>query len=387
MPMPASVGQARVAVGVLHLGDPGRVRVGLQRVDRHAQRRSPFGRPRHAAGRRACPWRGCRSAAPDHRQAAAPLREWGCPAAMSSWKPSAALSRLSPRQPAAKALATPDSLKTHSGCNPSSHGLEECSGYRQSRRLKAFESMWLGVPTLSRAKRCTVLASTTRRLNETASQLARVACGGGLGSCRLLQQRFGQHRREQYVEFGRDSHRRPPPARSFRRPPTTTRGTPSARPTSSSRVVKVFTDAVRAGDLKAAQDAFAPSRMPWERIEPIAGLVEDTDGKTDSRVDDFANVDDPTFTGWHRLEYLLFEKNTTEGGAPFADQLDKDIATLKKQLPTRRGQADRRGQRRGRAHRRGVRRASSPARRIATPRPTCGTSTPTCRVRRSPSTS
>jgi iron uptake system component EfeO len=98
------------------------------------------------------------------------------------------------------------------------------------------------------------------------------------------------------------------------------------------KVVKVFTDAVRAGNLKAAQDAFASSRQPWERIEPIAGLVEHTDAKTDSRVDDFANVDDPAFTGWHRLEYLLFEKNTTEGGAPFADQLDADIANLQKQL-------------------------------------------------------
>lgn len=98
--------------------------------------------------------------------------------------------------------------------------------------------------------------------------------------------------------------------------------------------VKVLTDAVRAGNLKAAQDAFAPSRQPWERIEPIAELVEDTDAKTDSRVDDFASVDDPKFTGWHRLEYLLFEKNTTEGGAPFADQLDTDIANLQKQLPT-----------------------------------------------------
>lgn len=99
------------------------------------------------------------------------------------------------------------------------------------------------------------------------------------------------------------------------------------------KVVKVFTDAVRAGDVKAAQAAFAPSRQPWERIEPIAELVEDTDAKTDSRVDDFASVDDPAFTGWHRLEYLLFEKNTTEGAAPFADQLDKDIANLQKEIP------------------------------------------------------
>ena len=66
----------------------------------------------------------------------------------------------------------------------------------------------------------------------------------------------------------------------------------------------------------------------------MAGLVEEIDGKVDARVDDFAGVDDPEFTGWHRLEYLLFEKNTTEGGAPFADQLDKDIATLKEQFAT-----------------------------------------------------
>lgn len=96
--------------------------------------------------------------------------------------------------------------------------------------------------------------------------------------------------------------------------------------------VKVFTDAVRAGDLKAAQDAYAPSRMPWERIEPLAELIPDVDGKVDSRVDDFASEDDPAFTGWHRLEYLLFAKNTTEGGAPFADQLDADIAGLKGEI-------------------------------------------------------
>ncbi len=97
--------------------------------------------------------------------------------------------------------------------------------------------------------------------------------------------------------------------------------------------VKALTDAVRAGDLEAAQAAYAPSRVPWERIEPLAGLVEEIDGLVDSRVDDFAGVDDPEFTGWHRLEYLLFEENTTDGGAPFADQLDADIATLNEQMP------------------------------------------------------
>ncbi|MGE2717021.1 EfeM/EfeO family lipoprotein [Mycolicibacterium litorale] len=96
--------------------------------------------------------------------------------------------------------------------------------------------------------------------------------------------------------------------------------------------VKTLTDAVRANNLQAAQEAYAPSRLPWERIEPLAGLVEEIDGKVDARVDDFEGEDDPAFTGWHRLEYLLFAQNTTEGGAQFADQLDADIATLQKQM-------------------------------------------------------
>jgi iron uptake system component EfeO len=93
-----------------------------------------------------------------------------------------------------------------------------------------------------------------------------------------------------------------------------------------------FTDAVREGDLAAAKAAYAPSRQGWERIEPIAGLVEEIDGKVDARVDDFENEQDPEFTGWHRIEYVLFSQNTTEGAAPFADQLDADLQTLKTEL-------------------------------------------------------
>lgn len=93
-----------------------------------------------------------------------------------------------------------------------------------------------------------------------------------------------------------------------------------------------FTDAVRDGDLASAQDRYAPSRVGWERIEPIAGLVEQIDGATDARVDDFAGVDDPEFTGWHRLEYLLFRDETTRGITPFADGLDADLRTLAEQI-------------------------------------------------------
>jgi iron uptake system component EfeO len=93
-----------------------------------------------------------------------------------------------------------------------------------------------------------------------------------------------------------------------------------------------FTDAVRAGDLEAAKAAYAPSRQGWERIEPIAGLVEEIDGAVDARVDDFEGEDDPAFTGWHRIEYILWAQNTTDGAAPFADQLDADLQTLESEL-------------------------------------------------------
>ena len=94
----------------------------------------------------------------------------------------------------------------------------------------------------------------------------------------------------------------------------------------------VFTNAVRAGDLEAARSAYAPARVEWERIEPIAGLIEEIDGAVDSRVDDFAGPDDPEFTGWHRLEYILFELETTEGGGPFADRLDADLQILEEEM-------------------------------------------------------
>jgi len=91
---------------------------------------------------------------------------------------------------------------------------------------------------------------------------------------------------------------------------------------------KRLTDAVRAGDLPAAKAAYARSRKGWERIEPIASLVPNIDGAIDARVDDFASPADPAFTGWHRLEYLLWEKKTTTGGARYANRLDADLLRL-----------------------------------------------------------
>jgi iron uptake system component EfeO len=90
-----------------------------------------------------------------------------------------------------------------------------------------------------------------------------------------------------------------------------------------------FTDAVRAGDVEKAKALFAPSRYHWETIEPLAGLVASVDGLVDSRVDDFASVNDPAFTGWHRLEHMLWvDARLTPLSTTYADQLDKDLKPL-----------------------------------------------------------
>jgi iron uptake system component EfeO len=92
---------------------------------------------------------------------------------------------------------------------------------------------------------------------------------------------------------------------------------------------KAFTEAIKAGDLKKAQELYAPSRVSYERIEPIAELFSDLDVSIDSRADDHAqNEADPDFTGFHRLEYGLFAKQSTEGLAPFADKLMADVLDL-----------------------------------------------------------
>jgi iron uptake system component EfeO len=97
---------------------------------------------------------------------------------------------------------------------------------------------------------------------------------------------------------------------------------------------KTLTNSIRSGNVEGAKESFAPSRQGWEAIEPIAGLVEEIDGATDARVDDFEGVGDPEFTGWHRIEYELWEKNDAAAAVPFADKLDADLQTLKQQIPT-----------------------------------------------------
>ncbi|MGC5699034.1 iron uptake system protein EfeO [Pseudomonas sp. NFXW11] len=90
-----------------------------------------------------------------------------------------------------------------------------------------------------------------------------------------------------------------------------------------------FTDAVKKGDLATAKQLYAPTRVYYESIEPIAELFSDLDASIDSRVNDHEKgVKAEDFTGFHRLEYSLFSENSTEGLGELADGLNKDVKDL-----------------------------------------------------------
>ncbi|MDB5848523.1 MAG: EfeM/EfeO family lipoprotein [Rhodoferax sp.] len=96
---------------------------------------------------------------------------------------------------------------------------------------------------------------------------------------------------------------------------------------------RAFTEALKAGDLALARKLFGPTRMAYERIEPVAELFDDLDKSIDSRADDHEKKEKSAdFTGFHRIEYSLFAQNTAKGLAPLADKLMADVNELQKRV-------------------------------------------------------
>ena len=89
-------------------------------------------------------------------------------------------------------------------------------------------------------------------------------------------------------------------------------------------LAETFAKAVKAGDLEAAKKAYAPSRIGWERTEPVAESFGDIDPKVDVRADGLEAGQ--KFTGWHRLEKSLWaDKKITAEDKTLADQLITDL--------------------------------------------------------------
>ncbi|MFJ9817729.1 iron uptake system protein EfeO [Streptomyces sp. NPDC101151] len=102
---------------------------------------------------------------------------------------------------------------------------------------------------------------------------------------------------------------------------------------------KAFADAVKAGDVAKAKKLYAPSRIGWERTEPVAESFGDIDPKVDVREDGLEAGQDPAkdWTGWHRLEKALWQDGKIgDGEQQLADQLMADLKTWVKKV----GQAE-----------------------------------------------
>jgi iron uptake system component EfeO len=90
-----------------------------------------------------------------------------------------------------------------------------------------------------------------------------------------------------------------------------------------------FTDAVEAGDVERAKELYAPARVPWERIEPIAAQLGDYDPNIDAREGD---VPDEEWRGFHRIEKALWVENATEGQEEYARPLLEDVRSLEREV-------------------------------------------------------
>jgi iron uptake system component EfeO len=105
------------------------------------------------------------------------------------------------------------------------------------------------------------------------------------------------------------------------------------RATALTQDVGAFVAAILAGDLDAARALYAPSRVAWEEIEPIAELYADLDVVIDAREEDFAaGVDDPEFTGFHRIERILWVEGASGDLASLAQKLEADVRDLEGRL-------------------------------------------------------
>ncbi|WP_312395952.1 iron uptake system protein EfeO [Kocuria sp.] len=93
-----------------------------------------------------------------------------------------------------------------------------------------------------------------------------------------------------------------------------------------------FAKAYAAGDAEKAREMYAPVRMHWERVEPVAESFGDLDPKLDLREADLEEGQE--WTGWHRIEKDLwppaegYQHMSQADRQKYADQLVADTRVL-----------------------------------------------------------
>ena len=91
-----------------------------------------------------------------------------------------------------------------------------------------------------------------------------------------------------------------------------------------------FAEVLKSGNLDEAKKMYPLIRMAYERSEPIAESFGESDVNIDFRLVDFKEEynTEEGWRGFHRIEQILWEKNTTKGTEKYAIQLIDDIKEL-----------------------------------------------------------
>ena len=97
-----------------------------------------------------------------------------------------------------------------------------------------------------------------------------------------------------------------------------------------------FSETLKSGNLEEAKKQYPLVRMAYERSEPIAESFGESDVKIDYRLVDYMdeNKSEDGWSGFHRIERIMWQDNTTEGTAAYVDQLVNDIKELKAKIAT-----------------------------------------------------
>ena len=97
-----------------------------------------------------------------------------------------------------------------------------------------------------------------------------------------------------------------------------------------------FAQLLKNGKLEEAKKVYPLIRMAYERSEPIAESFGESDIKIDYRLVDFKEEfnTEEGWKGFHRIEKILWEQNTTKGTEKYADELVNDIKELKAKIAT-----------------------------------------------------
>ena len=97
-----------------------------------------------------------------------------------------------------------------------------------------------------------------------------------------------------------------------------------------------FAQLLKNGKLEEAKKVYPLIRMAYERSEPIAESFGESDIKIDYRLVDFKEEfnTEEGWKGFHRIEKILWEQNTTKGTEKYANELVNDIKELKAKIAT-----------------------------------------------------